>query len=102
MAQSIGCRAVRLPAGVMALWLLALALAAPIHELSHGSADHEAAAIEQCDFFVHQHQMATLLAHDSTQLAGAKPGTHLFEPCAPALRPVEPTHYLSRAPPLVS
>ncbi|GAA5191519.1 hypothetical protein [Ferrimonas gelatinilytica] len=100
MAKRIGGSAIRIPAGLMAVWLLALALAAPIHELSHGSVDHDAAAIEQCDFFVHQHQ----LAHALVPVSPSSP-LHSCAPEQSVAAIVVTIHqavslYLARAPPM--
>ncbi|SHH96777.1 hypothetical protein [Ferrimonas marina] len=68
----------------MVLWLLALVLAAPIHELSHhhdhshahthaSGHGHQDDALEHCDFFVHQQQLASMFWHEVPLLPGNAP-----------------------------
>ncbi|MBY6187677.1 hypothetical protein KUV89_13735 [Marinobacter hydrocarbonoclasticus] len=61
----------RVSAMVMTLWLLAIALAAPVHELSHVS--DEVTVSDQCDFFAHQSQLQQLFSHDLAALAPVSP-----------------------------
>ncbi|MBY5981279.1 hypothetical protein [Ferrimonas balearica] len=94
---------VRIPrasAMVMAFWLLAIALVAPAHELSHVHDDITFS--EHCDFFAHQAQLQQLFSH---QLAPLDPVTP-FRWQADTL-PLSPwlslqVAYTARAPPLNS
>ncbi len=88
----------RVSAMAMVFWLLAIALAAPAHELSHVHDDLTLS--EQCDFFAHQSQLQQLFSHSLTLLPPVEP--FRWQPQA---LPASPTVFLSlaysaRAPPV--
>ncbi|GAA4871421.1 hypothetical protein [Ferrimonas pelagia] len=85
----------------MAVWILALALVAPLHAQTHHH-EHDSSVIELCDFFVHQHQLTQLLSVDWHW-----PDSNSRALCSDAVEP--PRHncattkgYLARAPPRLS
>ncbi|MBY5992275.1 hypothetical protein [Ferrimonas balearica] len=83
---------------LMALWLLAISLAAPAHELSH--VHDEVTLSEQCDFFAHQSQLQQLLSHADVALPSLAPEPW-SGPVRPEASPRLPQRlYGARAPPV--
>ena len=83
---------------LMALWLLAISLAAPPHELNHFQ--DKATHSQKCDFFAHQNQLLQLFSHQPALLVAVTPFQWSQEalPGAPAV--LRPKPFGERAPPV--
>lgn len=92
----------------MALWLLAISLVAPVHDLEHFSwghqheHEHEHGHDNRCDFFIHGQLLVTALSMAALPQAVPSQALTVPSPAFRALRLAHRTHVAIRAPPVNS